>query len=87
MTGARSGSPPENHKAIVFHTGPDTLKNHKDSKPAFNVVGPSSVSRRNAIEMAFRWQADDGTLPMAFCWRSDDGPLLVVHVFGSSLPS
>ena len=46
-------------------------ENHKTTKPAFN-VGPSSARQRNAIKMAFRWQADDG-------------PLIVV--FGSSLPS
>ena len=50
-------------------TGPDPLKNHKTTKPTFN-VGPSSACQRNAIKMAFRW-------------RADDGPLLVL--FGSSL--
>ena len=62
-----------NHKNIGFlsNTGPDPLKNHKATKPSFN-VGPSLACQRNAIQMAFRWQADDG-------------PLLVL--FGSSLPS
>ena len=41
---------PENHNDIGFlsNTGPDLLKNHKATKPAFN-VGPSSASQRNAI--------------------------------------
>ena len=44
------GSPSENQKAIMFlsNTGPDPLKSHKASKPAFN-VGPSSASQQNAI--------------------------------------
>ena len=65
--------PLKNHKRIGFfsNTGPDPLKNHKATKPAFN-VGPSSACQGNAIEMAFRWWADDGQL---------------IVVFGSSLPS
>ena len=39
--------------------------------PAFN-VWPPSARQRNAIQMAFRW-------------RADDGPFIVV--FGSFLPS
>ena len=40
----------KNHKAIGFlsNTVPDPLKNHKATKPAFNVE-PSSASQRNAI--------------------------------------
>ena len=40
----------ENHKNIGFlsNTGPDPLKNHKATKPAFN-VGLSSARKRNAI--------------------------------------
>ena len=66
-------TPLKNHKNIGFlsNTGPDPLKNHKATKPVFN-VGPPSAHQRNTIEMAFRWQANDG-------------PLIVV--FGSSLPS
>ena len=43
-------SPLENHKNIGFlsNTGPDPLKNHKATKPAFN-VGLSSARQRNAI--------------------------------------
>ena len=43
-------SPLENHKNIGFlgNTGPDPLKNHKSTKPAFN-VWPSSARLRNAI--------------------------------------
>ena len=33
---------------FLSNTGPDPLKNHKVTKPAFN-VGPSSASQRNAI--------------------------------------
>ena len=53
--GSRGGTggpdpPPENHKNIGFlcNTGPDPLKFHKATKPAFN-VGPSSAHQRNAI--------------------------------------
>ena len=64
MGGSRGGTGGSN-------TGPDPLNNHKATKPAFN-VGPSLARKRNTIEMAF-------------CWRADDGPLLVV--FGSPPPS
>ena len=66
-------TPLKNHKNIGFHinTGPDPLKKHKATKPAFN-VWPPSARQRNAIQMAFRW-------------RADDGPFIVV--FGSFLPS
>ena len=42
--------PLENHKAIGFpsNTGLDPLKNHKATKPAFN-VGPLSAHQGNAI--------------------------------------
>ena len=71
--GARGPDSPENYKKVKFlsNTCLDPLKNHKATKPAFN-VGPSSGRRRNAIQMAFRW-------------RDYDGHLLVL--FGSSLPS
>ena len=44
------GGTGKNHKNIVFlsNTGPDPLKNHKATKPAFN-VGPSWAHQRNAI--------------------------------------
>ena len=47
--GCRDDSP-ENHKNIGFlsNTGPDPLKNHKATKPAFKVE-PSSARQRNAI--------------------------------------
>ena len=63
----------KNHKNIEFlsNTGPDPLKNYKATKPACN-VGPTSARQRNAIEMVFRWRADDGPL---------------IAVFGSFLPS
>ena len=55
--------PPENHKNIGFlsNTGPDPIKIHKATKPAFN-VRPSSARQRDAIEMAFSWRADDDPL-------------------------
>ena len=56
---------------FLSNIGPDPFTNHKATKPAFN-VGPLSARQRIAIEMAFRWQVDDG-------------PLLVL--FGSSSPS
>ena len=41
---------PEKSQNIGFlsNAGPDPLKNHKATKPAFN-VGPSSARQRNAI--------------------------------------
>ena len=45
-------SPLVKHKNIGFlsNAGPDPLKNHKDTKPAFNVgPGLSSARQRNAI--------------------------------------
>ena len=46
------------------------LKNHKATKPAFN-VGPSPTHHREAISMVF-------------CWQANDGPFIAV--FGSSIP-
>ena len=67
--GDRGSRPPplKNYKNIGFlsNTGPDPLKNHKATKPAFNVV-PPSARRRNAIEMAFRWRADDCPFKVVF---------------------
>ena len=42
-------SPMKNHKNIGFlcNIRPDTLKNHKATKPAYN-VGPSSAHQQNA---------------------------------------
>ena len=56
-----------NHKNIGFlsNTGSDHMKNHKATKPAFN-VGPSLARQRNAIEMVFRWRADDGPILVVF---------------------
>ena len=53
--------PTENHNTIGFpsNTGPDPQKNHKVTKPAFN-VGPSYVRQ------AFRWRADVGPLMVVF---------------------
>ena len=48
--GAGGSDPPENHKNREFlsNTGPDPLKYHKATKPAF-IVGTSSARQRNAI--------------------------------------
>ena len=48
--GRGSGIPLENHKTMGFlcNTGPDPLKTHKATQPAFN-VRPSSAHQRNAI--------------------------------------
>ena len=48
--GTGDRTPSENHKNIGFliNTGPDSLKNHKATKPAFN-VRPPSAHQRNAI--------------------------------------
>ena len=56
MCGSRGGGDrgpdpsPEKSKKIGFfsNTGVDPLKNHKSTKPAFN-IGPSSACKRNAI--------------------------------------
>ena len=40
--------PPEKNIGFLSNTGPDPLKNHKATKPAFNVV-PSSARKRNTI--------------------------------------
>ena len=60
-------TPLKNHKNIGFlsYSGPDPLKYHKATEPAFN-VGPSSARQRNAISMAYRLRADDGQLIVVF---------------------
>ena len=61
--GAGGPDPPllKNHKNVGFlsNTGPDPLKNHKATKPEFN-VGRSSARQGNVIEMAFRRRANSG---------------------------
>ena len=56
-----SGPPLKNHKnkGFLSNTGPEPLKNHKATNPASN-VRQLSASQRNAIQMAFRWRANDG---------------------------
>ena len=57
-----TGSPEKSqNKEFLSNTGPDPLKNHKASKPAFN-IGPSSARQRNAMYMAFRLRAHDGPI-------------------------
>ena len=60
-------TPLKTHKNIGFlsKSGPDPLEKHKDTDPAFD-VGPLSARQRNAISMAFRWQADYGPFLVAF---------------------
>ena len=71
--GPRPPSPLEKSQNIGFlsNIGPDLLKNHKATKPDFN-VRPPSARQRNAISMALHW-------------RAYDGPLIVL--FGLSLPA
>ena len=74
MHGSRSGGggggggqgsplPVKNHKAKGFlsKTGPDHMRNHKATKPAFNVAPTLAPS-----EMMFRWRANDGLLLVLF---------------------
>ena len=55
--------PRKNRKIIGYLsiTGPESLKIHKATKPAF-IVGPSSARQRNASWNALRWRADDGPI-------------------------
>ena len=64
--GDRGPDPPEKSQNIGFlsNTGPDPLKNHKATKPEFNVG--SSARQRNVIYMPFRWRADDGPILVVF---------------------
>ena len=77
MGGSRGGqgvctlSKKSQNIGLLSNTGLDPLKNHKATKPAFN-VGPSSARQRTAITMAFRWRAEDGQF---------------IVIFGSSIPS
>ena len=52
----------KNHKHLGFlsNIGPDPLKNHKATKPAFNGM----PAKRHL--MVFRWRADNGPLIVAF---------------------
>ena len=62
----------QNHKAKGFlsNTGPDPMKNHKATEPAFN-VGPSMSHQRNAILMAFHWRSKT-----PFKWSFAGGPMM-----------
>ena len=70
MGGSRGGggqgvrTPLKNHKNIGFlsNTGPDPLKNHKATKPTFN-VGQSSAP---VSETPFKWRADDDPFIVVF---------------------
>ena len=54
--GTEVRTPMRNHKNIGFlcNTSPDPLKNHKATKPAFN-VGSSLAHQWYVIEMGFPW--------------------------------
>ena len=62
----RPPPPLKNHKNIGFlsNTGPE-LQKWQSYQARFN-VGSSSARQWNAIEMAFRWGADDGPLIVLF---------------------
>ena len=72
--GQRVRTPPlENHKNIGFlsNTGPDRLtQSYQASIQCWTIISP----QRNAISIAFRWRADNGTF-------------LDIWIFGSSNPS
>ena len=59
--GTGGSGPPENHKKLGFlnNTGPDPLKNHKATKPEFN-VGPS-----------FKWRFAGGPMMTRLAWNLD----------------
>ena len=51
----------KNHINVGFlgNTSTDPLKNHKATKPPFNIE-PSSTRQRNTIKMAFQWRDGGG---------------------------
>ena len=51
--GDRVSGPPKKHKNLGFlsNTGPDPLKNHKATKPAFN-IGPPAKRHLNGVSLA-----------------------------------
>ena len=70
MCGSRGGAtggpdPTENHKSIGFHsiTGLDLLKNHKATKPAFNVG-----HYRHASETPLQWRFAGRPIITRFWW-------------------
>ena len=66
-TGGPDPPPPEKSQKyrVSLQYWSRSLKNHKDTKPAFT-VGPSSARQRNTIEMVFRWEANDGPFIAVF---------------------
>ena len=58
-------TPLKNHKNIGFlsSTGPDPLKNHKATKPAFNV---GSLWHQSARETPFKWRFAGGLMMALF---------------------
>ena len=64
----RGPDPPptlKHHKNIVFlcNTGPDPLKNHKATKPAFN-VGPASARQKKRYQI---WTPSNKTFWIRDC--------------------
>ena len=61
--------PLKDSKNIGFlsNTGPDPLKNHKATKPAF-IGMPAKRHFNVVILMMFRWLSDDGPLIVVFVW-------------------
>ena len=82
--GGRGSGPPLpllNHKALRFlsDTGPDPLKNHKATRPAFNVwaiIGPLLVvvglSLPSPTKKSFQsWTPSDNTFGIRACYYTD----------------
>ena len=65
----RHPTPLKNHKnkGFLTKTGPDRLKNHKATKPAF-IVGSSAAQLAEHYLMANRWRVDDRPLIVVFVW-------------------
>ena len=57
--GGRGSAPPEKSRNIgdLSHSGPDPLKNHEATEPAFN-VGPL----QHASKMPFKWRFAGGPM-------------------------
>ena len=55
--GGGGGEEKSQYIEFLSNTGPDPLKDHKATKPAFN-VGPSSARR----EMPFKWHVAGGLM-------------------------
>ena len=65
--GTGGPDPPEKSQnyRVRSNTGPDHLKNHKATMPAFN-NGAASARQQSNIYMAFSWRANNGPIIMVF---------------------